>query len=95
MENEKYYIFAECDGDYKVIDPDTYEIKRMSFSETRLLPKRYDMLGFAGHTTDDASMIDYVNQFKKWEHELRNNDILSIHWTNYDSNNSAINIETG
>lgn len=90
-ENKEYFIMyqVESTGQFVMWSSLTEEIKTYSYSEK---PKHYcyDILRSSGYEATPTDLRKYAEDFKRWNHELKHNDILTIDWTKYYENSGAV-----
>jgi hypothetical protein len=96
----------ERTNEFVMLSSKTNEIKTYSYAERKKLIcynkvlsngniKKcqlgcYDIIASSGYEATHIGLRKYLIAFKKWMHELENNDILKIHWRNYYDNSSAV-----
>ena len=90
QEEENYYIyFKKIDGTYRTINSITNELKTFDH-DNKPSKHMYTMLARAGYSATDAGLAGYLQDFKVWIKELRCNKILSVRYTKYYTDNSAV-----
>ena len=89
--NNNYNIFYKTsNGRFCMLNSITDEITTVSYSEK---PVRYcfNMLNY-GYEASHEDLRRFAKDFKIWDEQLRNNNVLKIFWTSYYNNNSAVRL---
>ena len=84
---KEYYIYYYSDEGFRVWCSESGKIETMTYAN---LPEKNKFIMLDGYEPNDTSLIQFVEDFKIWNHELMNNKILSIDFTSYYNNNLAV-----